>query len=162
LIHTILRAVCSKDDQTDDRAFGADDVAGFGLMSRKLRFLLIADSATDLEVLRIGAESGGVPVSADVRTMSVHFRAFTTGRESPSVLLIPPSPRREERRKAGTWLRRNSHHSHAPLRLAGDGQIFPLFRVEVRARVSASDAIAIASSIVSPSVIASGTSGNAR
>jgi hypothetical protein len=44
LIHTILRAVCSKDDQTDDRAFGADDVAGIGPMFRKLRSLMIADN----------------------------------------------------------------------------------------------------------------------
>jgi hypothetical protein len=45
LIHTILLAVCSNDNQTDDCAFGADDVAGIGPMFRKLRFLMIAGSA---------------------------------------------------------------------------------------------------------------------
>jgi len=51
LIHTILRAVCSHHGQTDDCAFGADDVAGFGLMFRKLRFLMIADTRQNEQTL---------------------------------------------------------------------------------------------------------------
>jgi hypothetical protein len=57
LIHTILRAVCSHHGQTDDCAFGADDVAGFGLMFRKLRFLMIADTNVRLETVVIDTDT---------------------------------------------------------------------------------------------------------
>ncbi len=44
MIHTILRAFGSDDRPTDDRASGADDVAGPGQMFGKLRFQMIADT----------------------------------------------------------------------------------------------------------------------
>jgi hypothetical protein len=52
---------------------------------------IIPDGTPDSEVLRIAAEDGRALVSGDVRTMGVHFRAFTEMRASPGVLLIPPS-----------------------------------------------------------------------
>lgn len=51
----------------------------------------IPDGTIDPEVLRIAAEDGRVLVSADLRTMSVHFREFVATHESPGVLLIPSS-----------------------------------------------------------------------
>jgi hypothetical protein len=51
----------------------------------------IPDGAPDSDVLRIAADAGRVLVTRDVRTMWVHFKSFTTKRESPGVLLIPSS-----------------------------------------------------------------------
>jgi hypothetical protein len=52
---------------------------------------IIPDGTRDPEVLVIGADDDRVLVSGDVRTMSVHFQNFIVTRESPKVLLIPPS-----------------------------------------------------------------------
>jgi hypothetical protein len=63
----------------------------------KIRFQADADTGTipdgtrDPEVLRIAAEDDRVLVSADLRTMSVHFQGFIAAHESPGVLLIPSS-----------------------------------------------------------------------
>lgn len=51
----------------------------------------IPDGTLDAEVLRIAADDDRVLVSADLRTMSVHFEDFVAARESPGVLLIPSS-----------------------------------------------------------------------
>ena len=52
---------------------------------------VIPDGTLDPEVLRIAAEDGRVPVSGDLRTMSVHFHHFVETRQSPGVLPIPSS-----------------------------------------------------------------------
>lgn len=52
---------------------------------------VIADSTPDAEVLRLAAEAGRVLVSADVKTMLVHFAEFVEHRESPGLILIPSS-----------------------------------------------------------------------
>ena len=51
----------------------------------------IPDGTLDPEALRIAAEDDRVLVSADLRTMSVHFHDFVLRHESPGVLLIPSS-----------------------------------------------------------------------
>ena len=51
----------------------------------------IPDGTLDTEVLLIAAQDGRVLVSADLRTMSVHFHSFVATHESPGVLLIPSS-----------------------------------------------------------------------
>jgi len=43
----------------------------------------------DPEVLRLAADTGRVLVSDDVGTLPFHFRAFTAGRHSRGVFLIP-------------------------------------------------------------------------
>jgi hypothetical protein len=40
------------DDRTDDRAFGADDVAPLGPKFRKLRFQMIADSDIQARIIK--------------------------------------------------------------------------------------------------------------
>ena len=52
---------------------------------------IIPEGTLDPEVLRIAAEDSRVLVSADLRTMSVHFHSFVAAHESPGVLLIPSS-----------------------------------------------------------------------
>ena len=51
----------------------------------------IPDGTPDSEVLRIAADSDRVLVTADIRTMPVHFLQFVIERESPGVLLVPSS-----------------------------------------------------------------------
>jgi len=51
----------------------------------------IPDGTLDPEVLRIAAADDRVLVSADLRTMSVHFQGFIATQASPGVLLIPSS-----------------------------------------------------------------------
>lgn len=48
-----------------------------------------ADAKDDSSVLQISAQQGRVLVSHDIRTMSRHFRQFTTAQSSPGLLLIP-------------------------------------------------------------------------
>ena len=79
MIHTILRAVCSKDDQTDDRAFGADDVAGIGPMFRKLRSLMIADRGSPVKKMTIKTSVRQWTVAA------AHDLRAETVRVSPSI-----------------------------------------------------------------------------
>ena len=50
---------------------------------------VIPDGTLDPDVLRIAAGYGRVLVSADPRTMRVHFEGFVAANESPGVLLIP-------------------------------------------------------------------------
>jgi Domain of unknown function (DUF5615) len=52
---------------------------------------VIPDRTPDPEVLRLAAETGRVLVSADVKTMLVHFAEFITYHNSPGVILIPSS-----------------------------------------------------------------------
>ena len=52
---------------------------------------VIPDSLSDPDVLRFAAESGRVLVSADVRTMIVHFRNFIAAADSPGLILVPSS-----------------------------------------------------------------------
>jgi len=42
----------------------------------------------DLEVLRIAADSGRIPVSQDRRTMPAHFASFSAHAQSPGVILL--------------------------------------------------------------------------
>ena len=50
---------------------------------------VIPDGTLDPDVLRIAAGYSRVLVSADLRTMRVHFEGFVAANESPGVLLIP-------------------------------------------------------------------------
>jgi hypothetical protein len=52
---------------------------------------VIPDSTPDPEVLKLAAEAGRVLVSADVKTMLVHFAEFIVHRESPGIVVIPSS-----------------------------------------------------------------------
>jgi hypothetical protein len=52
---------------------------------------VIPDGTPDPEVSRIAAEDERVLVSADLGTMSVHFRSFIATHQSPGLLLIPRS-----------------------------------------------------------------------
>jgi hypothetical protein len=52
---------------------------------------VIADSTPDLEVLKLAADNRRVLVSADVRTMPIHFGEFIGQRESPGIILVPSS-----------------------------------------------------------------------
>lgn len=49
----------------------------------------IPDGTLDPDVLRIAADDDRVLVSADLRTMRVHFDGFIALRDSPGALLIP-------------------------------------------------------------------------
>jgi predicted nuclease of predicted toxin-antitoxin system len=52
---------------------------------------VIVDATPDFEVLRAAARQGRVLVTADLRTMSVHFQRFAAEVESPGILLVPSS-----------------------------------------------------------------------
>ena len=52
---------------------------------------VILDGTPDPEVLRIAAVGGRVLVTADLRTMLVHFQQFVAEYDSPGVLLVPSS-----------------------------------------------------------------------
>jgi hypothetical protein len=52
---------------------------------------VIADGTSDPEVLKLAAEQGRVLVSADVKTMLVHFAGFISHSDSPGIVLIPSS-----------------------------------------------------------------------
>ena len=52
---------------------------------------VIPDGTPDPEVLRVAADAGRVLVTADIRTMLVHFSDFIALRDSPGVVLIPSS-----------------------------------------------------------------------
>src|ERR1035437_1491302 len=60
---------CSRlvDDRTDDRAFGADDVAPLGPKFRKLRFQMIADSGGIVSVLFDECGSPRAPTAGPAR-----------------------------------------------------------------------------------------------
>jgi hypothetical protein len=45
----------------------------------------------DSEVLKLAADAGRILVSADVKTMLVHFAEFIADNESPEPILIPSS-----------------------------------------------------------------------
>ena len=53
--------------------------------------VVIPRGASDPEVLRLSATANRVLVSADIRTMLVHFAEFVAHEESPGVILIPSS-----------------------------------------------------------------------
>jgi len=54
---------------------------------------VIPAGMSDPDVLRLAAEAARVLVSADVRTMLVHFAEFTKSSDSPGLILIPSSRR---------------------------------------------------------------------
>ncbi len=52
---------------------------------------VIPDGIPDPEVLKLAADAGRVLVSADVKTMPVHFAEYIGERDSPGIILIPSS-----------------------------------------------------------------------
>ena len=52
---------------------------------------VIPDGTTDPEVLKLAADAGRVLVSADVKTMLVHFAEYIGDSDSPGIILIPSS-----------------------------------------------------------------------
>ena len=52
---------------------------------------VIPESTPDPEVLKLSAEGGRVLVSADVKTMLVHFAGFIAHTDSPGIVVIPSS-----------------------------------------------------------------------
>jgi predicted nuclease of predicted toxin-antitoxin system len=68
----IIRGLRRAAPEIDIRTSGDAGLAGLG----------------DPEVLRIAADSGRILVSQDRRTMPVHFARFTSGAQSPGVILL--------------------------------------------------------------------------
>ena len=52
---------------------------------------VIPDGTPDPEVLKLAADAGRVLVSADVKTMLVHFAEYIGRGDSPGIILIPSS-----------------------------------------------------------------------
>jgi hypothetical protein len=59
--------------------------------ARRSRFKPMRNGIPDSEVLKLAADAGRILVSADVKTMLVHFAEFIADNESPEPILIPSS-----------------------------------------------------------------------
>ena len=57
----------------------------------KATWVSFPESTPDPEVLKLSAEGGRVLVSADVKTMLVHFAGFIAHTDSPGIVVIPSS-----------------------------------------------------------------------